>query len=365
MGTEARLAALTAAVLATACGDPLVVVGDSPGIMRVVAGIPDSAGHQLGERATQSLLNAPFGVIAAELGVVYIADHSNSRILEVTSAGSVQAVTAASGGTEPALQGPAGLAIDSDGRLLIADQAGHRVLLLDLTSGVMTAIAGTGTRGADVDTVDAILASLDSPTGVALAADGTIYFSEASAHRIRRLDPGGLLTTYAGTGSPGASGDGGQAVSARLRNPAGLAIADGVMYLADSGNHRIRAIDLNTEVITTIAGAGADGFGGDGGPAIDALLSQPLAVSIVSGSAFLYVADSGNHRIRAVDLRTQNISTFAGTGETNFNGDLLAAGESTLSDPHGLSLAPSGFLYVSDSGHHIVRRVATAFVAVP
>lgn len=361
-------AAVTVAAALTAlsgCGDPLVVIGDSPGIVRIVAGVPDQAGDSLAVRATESELDTPLGLAADAEEVVYVADHRNRRVLAVASSGEIEALVDHSRRTEePRLRGPDGLALDGGG-LVIADPDGHRVWRLELESGTFAPIAGSGVRGTSTDTVDALEANLHTPTGVAVGADGRVYFSEVGAHRVRRIEPDGTLVTVAGAGIAGFSGDGGPATLARMARPAGLAVANGVLYISDSGNHRIRAVDLGTSIISTVVGQGVAGFGGDGGRADGAKLDTPLAVAVSSNAGLLFIADSDNQRVRVVSMETLTIWTFAGTGDENFNGDLLPAGQTTLKEPRGLAVSPLGLLYISDSGHHLVRRTAVTFVAAP
>jgi sugar lactone lactonase YvrE len=367
MGPHVRVPALGAAlaIALAGCGDPLVVVGDFPGTVRIVAGVPDSAGRRLGASATESLLDTPRGLAAVADGTVYIADYGNARILAVAPDGAITAlVDHSERREEPRLHRPDGLALDGAGGLIIADPAGHRLFRLQLETGTLTPIAGTGARGAGPDTAVALETTLDTPTGVATSA-GVIYFTERGAHRVRRLDADGTLVTVAGTGLPGFLGDGGPALQARLTEPAGLALAAGVLYIADSGNHRIRALDLASSTIATIAGAGTPGFGGDGGPATDALLQAPTALAVSETLGTLYVADTGNHRVRAVNLRTGRIETFAGTGDQAFNGDLLAAGATALSGAAGVAVSPFDLLFISDTGHQIVRRTPLGVSTAP
>jgi sugar lactone lactonase YvrE len=326
-----------------------MVIGDSPGIVRIVAGVPDSAGDRLGERATETLLNAPRGVAISEAGVVYIADHENERLLAVASSGRVDILVDGRGQAEgPRLQGPDGLFLAGE-LLLIADPKGHRIWQLELTSGKLTPIAGTGLRGFSADSIDPLQADLDTPTGVLRTPDERLCFSELFAHRVRCIEPDGMLVTLAGDGVAGSVGDGGPARQARLRRPAGIAEADGVLYIADSGNNRIRAVVLETSVIWTVAGVGVAGFGGDGDLAVEALLDTPLAVALSPDRRLVFISDS----------------TYAGTGGQTFQEDLLAAGETALSQPTAVAVSPAGFLYISDTGHHIVRRCAIVFVALP
>ena len=362
MEGRARSAALAlAAVLVAGCGDPLVVIGDSPGIVRIVAGIADSAGTRVGPIGTESLLFGPQGVAVGDDGVLYIADANNARILAVASSGAIEALVDRQ--AAPGFREPDGLALDGQGGLVVADRRGHRIWRLDLSSGELVAIAGTGIRGSTPDTAIATLADINEPAGVAVATDGGVYFSDVGTHRVRVIQPDGALLTFAGSGLVGLSGDGGPATAARLRRPAGLTLSPETLYIADSGNHRIRAVDLGDRTISTLAGTGNPAFAGDDGPAEDAKLNTPIAVAVSADGSTLFIADSKNHRIRLVNLRTLTIATFAGTGDQAFNGDLLEAGTTALDEPLGVTVSPLGFLYISDTEHHIVRRTAVQFIA--
>lgn len=356
--------ALTAAgvvALFTACGDPVVIIGDAPGIVRIVAGVPDSAGDSLGARATESRLSGPRGAAVDVEGTLYVADPGNRRVLAVTPSGDIRVFADRSGG----LGAPDGIALDLAGSLLIADPDAHRIWSARLDTGELEAVAGSGVRGQSPDTSNALAADLDTPTGVAVAPDGRVYFSELGSHRVRRLNADGSLTTVAGSGLPGSGGDGGPATLARVSRPAGLAVAGGQLYIADSGNHRVRVVDLATSIIETVAGRGAAGFDGDGGPAADALLDAPWAVAVSGDGETLFIADTGNHRVRGVALMTLTITTAVGTGDDVFNGDLLAAGATSLNAPRGLSVSPLRLLYIADTGHHVVRRTAIGFISQP
>ena len=347
------------ALLVGACGDPVVIIGDSPGTLRIVAGIPDVAGDSLGDRALESMLNLPQGLAAADDGTVYISDRDNARILELRADGTIAVLV------DENLRVPDGLSLDGRGGLLLADPFDQRIQRVDLATGDMVPIAGTGQRGTSPDSVDALEAALTTPSDVAVGPDGRVYFAETGTHRVRRIEPDGVLVTVAGRGTPGFSGDGGPARQAFLSEPAGLVFGEGVLYISDSGNNRIMAIQLRDSLITTIAGVGTPGFAGDGGPATDALLDHPTALAIANNAAVLYIADTGNHRIRAVNLATGTISTIAGNGTEEFNGDLLPAGATALASPRGLGASAFGLLYISDSGHHVVRRTPIAFQGLP
>jgi sugar lactone lactonase YvrE len=185
--------------------------------------------------------------------------------------------------------------------------------------------------------------------------------SERQAHKIRVIGADGRLQTLAGTGSRGYTGDGGPAVAAQLNFPTGLAHHGSTVYFADHDNAVIRAIDLQTGTIRTIAGIGVAGHGGDEGPASTAKLNQPWSVELSNDGGTLYFTDLGNHRVRAVNLTSGIITTFAGTGLTQYNGNGRSAGETTLFSPYGLALAPQGYLYIADTFHHIVWRTVVRF----
>ncbi|HSG82531.1 MAG TPA: hypothetical protein VLC48_09790, partial [Gemmatimonadota bacterium] len=338
MGHRARAVGLAVAALWLAgCGDPLVVTGDSPGVMRIVAGSPEEAGDSLGATAAQSFLNQPHGLAADADGRFYIADRANSRIVRITAAGVPKAVLEHDARTpEPRLHGPSGLALEGSDGLIIADPEGGRVWRLALGSGLAMPIAGTGSDPS-TDTTVALQTKLGNPTGVAVAPDGSLYVSERSGHRIRRIDADGGITTIAGAGAPGYGGDGGPALAASLNGPAGLAYIGGVLYIADSENQRVRAIDMSAGTIETVAGSGGAGFAGDGGPALQALLHDPVAVCVTEDRRTLFVAEAANHRIRMVRLDTGIIATFAGDGTDEYSGDLLSAGVTSLSAPRGVT----------------------------
>ena len=199
--------------------------------------------------------------------------------------------------------------------------------------------------------------SLRNPRGLVYDPQGNLFFSEAGNHLIRRLDLQGNLTTIAGTGTQGFSGDAGPASQAKLDSPSALARdVAGNLYLADTQNQRVRRIDALTQTITTIAGTGVAGFSGENALAATAQLASPLALAIKSDS-LLYIADSANHRIRRLDLQSGRITTVAGTGVQGFAGDGRSALSASLNSPAGLAFDASGNLYIADTGNHRVRRV--------
>ncbi len=251
---------------------------------------------------------------------------------------------------------PSAIVFDSAGNLYFAETANHIIRMVDPT-GHITIIAGTGTQGFSGDAGPATAATLDSPQGLALDSANNLYIADTHNHRIRKLNlTTGTLTTIAGT-TPGYSGDAGPATSAQLNLPTALALdTANNLYVADTGNQRIREISATTGLITTIAGTGTQGYSGDAGPATSATIDSPTGFAIDAANN-LYLADTHNHRIRRIDAATGIITTIAGTGAPGFSGDTAAATTATLALPHGLTIDPNGNLYLADTENHRIRRI--------
>lgn len=243
--------------------------------------------------------------------------------------------------------------------LYIADGANHRVRHVDAALGIITTLAGSGAPGYGGDNGPSEKALLSSPLDVAMDASGNLYIADSANNRIRRVDPNNTITTFAGSGSYGYSGDGGSAVQAALGHPNGVAACpDGNIYIADSDNNRIRKVTPKG-VISTVAGTGQIGYGGDDGPATLAKLWCPTAV-ICDSLSNLYIADMQNQRVRFVDAKSGIITTIAGTGTMGYTGDGDLAVRAALKYPMRLALDGKGNLYVSvvgDSSNGFVRYV--------
>lgn len=304
-------------------------------------------------------LQSPSAVALDSSGNLYIADTNNQRVRKVSAGiiATVAGVTASgySGDYGPAtaaeLSDPSGVAVDSAGNLYIADTNNQRIRRVD-TSGFITTIAGTGTAGFSGDGGPGILAQLSNPAGLAIDRVGNLIIADKNNQRIRKVDTSGNITTIAGTGSSGYSGDKGPASSAELSSPSGVAAdPEGDIYVADSGNNRIRKIGPSG-VITTIAGSGAFGFSGDGGAATAAFLSNPAGVGLDT-LGNIFIADTGNHVVRLVN-GSGVITTAAGSGNhSGYSGDAGAATAALLANPAGIVSDGLENIYVADTGGQV------------
>ncbi len=260
---------------------------------------------------------------------------------------------------EARLASPSGVAVGSDGAVYISDTDNHRIRRV-APDGLISTFAGTGEAGFAGDGRSASQARLRAPRGLAVGPDGSLFVADTGNHRIRVIDRAGVIRTVAGVGEAGFAGDGSSAMAAMLSEPAGLAVgADGTVFIADSGNHRIRRVAAGR--IETIAGLGLLGYGGDGGPAGRALLRFPKGVAL-DGAGNLYVADTGNNRVRRI-APDGRIATLMGTGQRGRTGDGGPAANATLSIPRGVAAGLAGEVYVTDTGNNVLRRVGANGVA--
>lgn len=225
------------------------------------------------------------------------------------------------------------------------------MMLVALCLPISVALAAQGP-------VIATKVSITLVDGVAVAPNGDIYIARRTHNIISRIDSRGRLINVVGTGASGFSGDGGPAIQATLRVPAGLAFdSKGNLYIADRENHRVRMVDRKG-IIRTVAGNGTAGFSGDGGPATQASLNLPCGM-VIDNKGNLYIADRSNNRIRVVDAKG-NIRTFAGNGADSYNGDAIPALQATLDKPFGLALDKDNNLYIADRGNNRIRKVNSA-----
>ncbi len=263
-------------------------------------------------------------------------------------------------GTAAELFQPRGVAIDSKGAIYVADTLNRRVRRIS-PAGQITAFAGTGLIGSSGDGGPAVDATLNFPNVVVVDKADNVYISDQLNHRIRKVSPDGKISTIAGTGegNGGYGGEGGQAKDAQFNQQVGIAVdGDGNLFVADRLNQRIRRIDARTGVITTVAGNGLIGNGGDGGPATQAELNLPTGVA-VDAAGNLYITDTGNQRIRRVSAADGRISTIAGTGVAGFSGDSgpAASAQINLLYPANLAVDAAGDVYFADRSNHRIRKI--------
>jgi uncharacterized protein (TIGR03437 family) len=330
----------------------------SNGVSTTIAGtgLPPSTGFS-GDNgpATSAQLYGTVGVAVDQAGAVYIADIGNHRIRKVSN-GVITTVAGSGGSGFGGDNGPAtsaqfdpySVAVDSSGILYIADYINRRVR--KVSDGVITTVAGSGTGGFSGDGGPATSARMYFPTGVAVDRDGNLYIADSGAQRVRKVSKG-VITTVAGNGATGSGGDNGPATTAQFNNPMGLAVdAAGNLYIADWWNHRVRKVSGG--VITTVAGNGTLGFSGDGGPATSAQLNYPYGVA-VDAAGNLYIADRENNRVRRVSGGV--ITTVAGNGTGGFSGDGGPAASAELSYPEGVAVDSAGNVYIADTNNSRLR----------
>jgi uncharacterized protein (TIGR03437 family) len=305
-----------------------------------------------GGPATAAVLNGPGGVAIDSSGAVWIADGGNGRIRKVSASGGISTVV-------DQLTYPTGVALDASGNLLIADQNSDRIRKLN-AAGVVSTLAGIGMPGYNGDLLPAIAAQLFSPAAVAADAGGNLYIADAGNQRVRRVNAGGWISTVAGNGSRGVAVSNSSAISASLDTPRGVCVdAAGNLYIADTANNAIRKVSLDG-IITTLAGRGTAGFSGDGGPASAAQLTQPRGIAM-DAAGNLWIADTGNHRVRRI-TPDGTITTIAGNGQPGFSGDGDLAASAQLQSPAAIAIDASGQVWIADTGNNRIRKLTASVI---
>ena len=347
---------------------PALIVGfdkcsNAQYIITTIVGTGTQGSSGDGGAATSAQLNNPRGASVDMSGNVYIADTENNKIRMVSRTGIITTIagtgtqgSSGDGGaaTSAQLYYPVGVSVDISGNVYIADSDNHKIRKVTST-GIITTIAGTGDSGSSGDGGAATSAQLNNPYGVSVGISGNVYIADLRNHKIRMVTSTAIITTIAGTGTAGSSGDGGAATSAQLNYPTGVSVdLSGNVYIADTANSKIRKV-TSTGIITTIAGTGDSGSSGDGGAATSAQLNNPTEVSVgISGD--VYITDYTNNKIRKV-TGTGIITTIAGTGVYGSSGDGGAATSAQLNGVFGVSVGISGNVYIADTSNNKVRMV--------
>jgi hypothetical protein len=325
-----------------------------------------------GAAATLAELYHPKGAFVDAAGNVYIADADNNRIRKVSTSGIISTVagTGIAGyagdgfaATVALLNRPDGVWIDAAGNLYISD-ADNSVIRKVNSSGIISTIVGDGTPGYTGDGGPATAAEINLPSAIAFDAAGNLYIADEANNLIRKVNTSGTITTYAGTGLTGYSGEGGPATAADIGFPYGLAVdGAGNVYVSLYFDNRVCKINVSTGIITTVAGNGTAGFTGDGGPATAAEMEGNWGIA-ADAAGNVFIADNVNERIRWINP-AGTITTLAGNGSAGFIGDGGPATAARLRDPVGVAVGPGDAIYVADYNNHRLRRVGALFTHAP
>lgn len=324
-----------------------------------------------GYTATSGTLNGPLNVALDKTGNIYIVDYYNFRVRKIKKSDNTIVTFAGNGisgnngdGTAAtnAEMNPRGVAADHKGNVFISDNRSHVIRKVNTATNIVTTYAGTGTAGYTGDGGSAVLARLNTPMGMQCDRRGNLYFADAGNHCIRRIDTLGRISTVAGDGTSGFGGDGFSALTARLDSPYTVAVApSGALLIADHGNNRIRMVDV-TGLINTFAGNGVYAYSGDGGLAVNCSFNYPTGVA-VDTAGNVYISDSYNNVIREVDI-TGNINTIVGNSWPGFGGDLGDPLGANLFHPYGVAVDTFGSVYIADANNERIRKVYTTTLGV-
>ena len=316
-----------------------------------------------GGLATDALLSQPSAIALNSAGSLYIADTGTQRVRQVLPTGVIQTLAGTGVADSAAdnvvastatLKSPMGVALDAAGDIVIADTYNQRIRQV-AADGRIHNLVGTGVGGVGAEGMAPAQTPLNGPSGVCIDRGGTLFVVDTFNHRVLQAAPQTLVVTAAGNGAPGDAGDGGPARLAQLNRPSACARdSAGNLFIADTLNHRIRKV-APSGTVSTVAGTGAAGFTGDEGPAIAASISAPRGVA-VDDNGDIFIADTGNHRIRQV-TPDGVIHTIAGQGPAGFSGDGGPAASARMNAPGGLLLDGAGDLYFADTGNNRVRRL--------
>jgi DNA-binding beta-propeller fold protein YncE len=332
-------------------------------------GLPADNGHT--GMARNINVGEPFGVQIGPDGALYITEVANHRIRRLDlESGKISTVA---GTGKPGYSGDGGLAtaatmnepyeirFDRAGNIYVVERLNHTVRLVDAKTGAIRTIAGTGQAGFSGDGGPSVKAQLNEPHSIALdESRGHLYIADIQNHRIRRVDlQTNQIETYAGDGGKQRPTAGVSVHGYSIVGPRALFVQNDVLWVALREGHSVWAVDLETDIARHVAGTGKQGFSGDGGPAAEATFNGPKGIALDSSGRWIVVVDTENQAIRRIDLKTGRIDTLAGTGPKGrgYNGDQQSARKTHWGRPHGICVAPDGAVYIGDTENHRVRRV--------
>lgn len=342
-----------------------IIVNGPPadsGLVSAFAGTGTAGYSGDGGSASSATLRVASDVTLDASGNIYIADENNRRVRKINTSGIITTV-AGNGGITYSGDGVSalstsitvtGVVVDDSGNIFIADEGNNRVRKVN-PSGIISTVAGNGTAGYSGDGGTATAAMLNNPRRLALDGAHNLYISDKGNNVIRKVTPGGNISTIAGTGVAGYNGDGISAITARLYDPYGISVDDsGNVFVAEISNHRVRKINTSG-IITTVAGTGTSGYNGDG-TATTRQLSYPWDVT-TDHAGNIFVADAGNYMVRKINV-AGNLSTLAGTGTAGNSGDGGIALAATFNHPAGIALDTAGNILIADYSNNKIRRIS-------
>lgn len=336
-----------------------------------VAGTGEKGFGGDGGPATKAKLDQPFDLAFDKAGNLYFSDTFNHRIRKVDARSGVITTVAGNGkkgfggddgkATEAMLNEPYGVELDPDGNLFLVDRLNYCIRRVDAKTGVIVTVAGTGGKsGYAGDGGSAHKALLVEPNGACIGPNHTMYIADVAGHRVRAFHfPTGVITTLGGNGKGATAGDGGPVKDATFFGPRAVAIGpDGLLYVVERNGNTIRRVDLGKGTVERFAGTGKRGYTGDGGKALEATFDGPKEIDI-DKDGNVFVVDTENEAIRRIDGKTGIITTVAGKGRTKTPGlgDGGPATTATLGRPHGVAVGPDGGIYIGDTNSHRIRRV--------
>lgn len=317
-----------------------------------------------GGAATAAQIDNPFGVVRGPDGALWICEYTGQRIRKVNADGTIQTMagtgkTGYTGDGGPALQAtfnlPHEIRFDQEGNYYLTDMKNHAIRRVDAKTGVITTFAGNGTEGYSGDGGPADKAQLKQPHSLQFGADGSLYICDIGNHVIRKVDmKTGIISTFAGTGKPGPTPDGVPIAGTPLKGPRSLDVdKEGNLWLATREGNQVFKLDLKAGKIFHVAGTGKSGFTGNGGPAKEATLSGPKGIAI-DAEGNVWLADCESHTIRVVDVKSGKLELVAGNGKKGNGGDGDPL-QCEMARPHGVFVDADGSVFIGDSEAHRVR----------